>query len=362
MKMGLVGFPTVGKTTLFNILTDAHAETSRFGSGARVEAHVGVARVPDPRLAQLAALVSPRKTTPATIDYVDVAGFRKEEADTGLALTELRNADALLHVVRAFPDDDLPHSEGDIDPARDIDTMETALLLADHGVASKRAEKLRVSIPKAGLAEEKHELEVMERVLGYLETERPLRELELGEEEARSLRGFAFLSARPILHVINLAESDIGHVSDFVEHLNLADIARRPGAGLVPLSARIEQEIAELADEDAAAFQADLGIPDPCRPRVIRASYKLLGLISFFTTAGVECRAWSVPAHTPAREAAGTIHSDMARGFIRAEVIAIEELLECGTPAVARERGLLRLEGKDYPVRDGDVITFRFNV
>jgi GTP-binding protein YchF len=360
--MGLVGFPTVGKTTLFNILTDAHAETSRFGAGARVEAHVGVARVPDPRLAQLAAICSPQKTTPATIEYVDVAGFRKEEADTGLALTELRNSDALLHVVRAFRDPAIPHSEGEIDPGRDIETMETALLLADHGIATKRADKLRASIPKTGRADEKHELEVMERVLGYLESERPLRELDLGEEESRSLRGFAFLSARPILHVINLGEEDIAHVADFVDQFGLEGVARRSGTGLVPLSARIEQELTELPGEDAAAFQADLGLAESCRPRVIRASYELLGLISFFTTAGIECRAWSVPDRTPAREAAGTIHTDMERGFIRAEVIGIDDLLECGSPAVARERGLLRLEGKDYPVQDGDVITFRFNV
>ncbi len=361
MKMGLVGFPAVGKTTLFSILTDTQGESARFGGG-RAESRVGIARVPDQRLDRLSALYSPRKTTPATIEYVDLAGLRRDEADSGLALTEVRNAAALLHVVRAFADDAVPHAEGPIDPARDIATMETALVLADHDIADKRVLKLRASISKTGRAEEKRELEMLEKALAALEAGRPLRDLEGAEEDARLLRGFAFLSAKPILHVINLAEADAPRISDFVSHFGLEEIQDRPRTALLPLSARIEQEIAQLSPEDAAAFQADLGIPQPCRPRVIQASYALVGLISFFTVGDDECRAWSIPRGTPARRAAGAIHSDIEKGFIRAEVMRAEDILELRTQAAVRDKGLLRLEGKEYVVADGDVINFRFNV
>jgi GTP-binding protein YchF len=362
MKMGLVGFPAVGKTTLFNILTDSQVETSRFGGAGRGETHTGIARVPDARLDRLAAMFSPRKTTPATIEFVDLAGLRREEADSGLSLADVRNAAALLHVVRAFPDEALIHSEGSIDPARDISTMETSLVLADHDIADKRVEKLRASIPKTNRPEEKRELEMLEKALAALEADQPLRDLDLGEDEARLLRGFAFLSAKPILHVINLGEEDVAHIADFVDHFGLAAVARRPQTALLPLSARIEQEIAQLSPADAAVFQADLGIPDPCRPRAIRASYELVGLISFFTVGEDECRAWSIPPNTPARRAAGAIHSDIEKGFIRAEVSRAADLLELKSQAALRDKGMQRLEGKEYIVADGDVINFRFNV
>ncbi len=362
MKMGLVGFPTVGKTTLFNILTDAKAETSRFGGSGRGESHVGMARVPDSRLDRLSALFKPRKTTPATIEYVDVAGLRRGDSDSGLALADLRNADALLHVVRAFEDDDLMHSEGELNPGRDIATMETALILSDLDVAGKRAERLQASIPKTNRPEEKQELALVERVLEALEAERPLRGEAFSEDELRLLRGFAFMSARPILHLINLGEDDIAHLADFQQHFQLTEVAARAATALLPLSARIEQEIAELPPEDAEVFQADLGIPEPCRPRVIRASYELLGLVSFFTVGEDECRAWSIPRGTPARRAAAAIHSDIEKGFIRAETCDAEALLESGSLAALRDKGGLHLEGKDYAVRDGDVINFRFNV
>jgi GTP-binding protein YchF len=362
MKMGLVGFPTVGKTTLFNILTDANAETSRFGTSGRAESHVGMAKVPDERLLRLADLFKPKKTTPATIEYVDVAGLRRGEGDSGLALSDLRNADALLHVVRAFEDPDLVHSEGDLDPRRDIDTMETALILSDLDTAQNRADRLRTSIPKTKRPEEIKELELVERILVALEAEHPLRQETFTADEHKLLRGFAFLSARPILHLINLGEDDIPHLADFRDHFSLQAVDDRAATGLLPLSARIEQEIAELPAEDAAAFQADLGIPDPCRPRVIRASYELLGLISFFTVGEDECRAWSIPGGTPARRAASVIHSDIEKGFIRAETGNADELLAAGSLAALREKGGLRLEGKEYQVLDGDVINFRFNV
>lgn len=362
MKMGLVGFPTVGKTTLFNILTDAGAETSRFGTSARAESHVGMARVPDERLTRLATLFKPKKITPATIEYVDVAGLRRGDADSGLALADLRNADALLHVVRAFQDPDLVHSEGEVNPARDIDNMEMSLILSDLDIAQKRQERLQLSIRKTKRPEEQKELALVERTLAALEAEKPLRGEVFTPQEQKMLRGFAFLSARPILHLINLGEDDIGHLADFREHFGLETTGNRPGTGLLPLSARIEQEIAELPAADAAEFQNDLGIPEPCRPRVIRASYELLGLISFFTVGEDECRAWSIPRGTPARRAAGAIHSDIEKGFIRAETGAAADLLEAGSLAALREKAGLRLEGKEYEVQDGDVINFRFNV
>ncbi|MCZ6833002.1 MAG: redox-regulated ATPase YchF [Acidobacteria bacterium] len=362
MKMGLVGFPTVGKTTLFNILTDARAETSRFGTSPRAESHVGVAKVPDERLTHLAALFKPKKVTPATIEYVDVAGLRRGDADSGLALADLRNADALLHVVRAFQDPDLVHSEGDVNPARDIDTMEMSLILSDLDIAQKRRERLQLSIRKTKRPEEQKELALVERTLEALEEEKALRGEVFTPQDQKILRGFAFLSARPILHLINLGEDDIGHLADFREHFGLEETGSRPGTGMLPLSARIEQEIAELPAADAAEFQNDLGIPEPCRPRVIQASYDLLGLISFFTVGEDECRAWSIPRGTPARRAAGAIHSDIEKGFIRAETCVAAELLEAGSLAALREKAGLRLEGKEYEVKDGDVINFRFNV
>jgi ribosome-binding ATPase len=362
MKAGIVGFGGVGKTTLFNILTDSRAETSRFGTSGRAEPNIGMARIPDARLDALAALFSPRKTTPATIEYVDLVGIRKTDAESDLFLSDLRNADVLLHVVRAFEDDNLPHPEGSIDPARDIGTLETALLLGDHAVAEKRVEKLRGSVAKTGRAEERRELEVLQGVLAAIEFGRPARELAWSAEEMRLLRGFAFLSGKPILHVVNLGEDDVRDLGGFIDRFALAEVAARPRTALLPLSARIEQEIAELSPQDAAVFQADLGLAEPCRARVLRATHEMMGLIAFFTVGADECRAWSIPAATVARRAAGAIHSDIERGFIRAEVIGAADLLALGGLAAARDKGLLRLEGKDYLVQDGDVINFRFSV
>ena len=362
MKIAIVGFPTVGKTTLFNLLTDAAAETSRFGTSGRADPNIGIARVEDDRLQTLSDLFTPKKTTPATVDYVDLVGVRKEDADTGLAVAEARNADALMHVVRAFADESITHTEGSVDPRRDIATMETGLILADHVIADRRIEKLRTSIRKTSRDDEKRELALLERILGSLEAEQPIRAMTLDEDETKVLRGFAFLSAKPILHVVNVGEEDMGHVPDFVEHFGLAAHADQAQTALMPLSARLEHEIAQLPAEDAAAFQADLGIPDLCRPRVIRASYDLLGLISFFTVGEDECRAWSIPCKTPARQAGSVIHSDIERGFIRAEIVPAADLLALKTYAAAREKGVLRLEGKLYEIADGDVINFRFNV
>jgi len=357
MRIGLFGFPLTGKTTLFRLLTGSTAQAHAHG-----EALVGVTRVPDLRLERLAEMYNPKKKTPATIEYIDLAGVEKGEAARALPLDRLRAADALAHVVRAFEDEALPHSEGSIDPARDVATMETEFILADHSVVEKRIEKLELQLRKTRDDEDKKELALLRRCLEALERETPLRDLELGEDEHKRLRGYTFLSLKPLLVVINAGEDDAARLDEGAAAFGLGHLAGKKATEVVALSARIEAEIAELEPGDAAAFRADLGIREPALDRKIRASYALLGRISFFTVGEDECRAWTIRAGTPARRAASAIHSDIERGFIRAEMIAYRDLIEAGTWAAGRERGTLRLEGKDYVVQDGDVINFRFNV
>ena len=362
MRVGLFGFPKVGKTALYNTLTGASVPTDAFASG-KPETHVGIATVPDPRLDRLAAIFEPKKTTHAKIEYLDIVGVEKGEAAKGETfLTELKNVDALMHVVRAFTDPALPHSEGSIDPRRDVETMETELILADHTIASRRIEKLEASIKKSGRDEDRKELEAVKKCLAALEKEIPLREVEFSEEDERRLRGFTFLSAKPLLVVLNLSESDAGRIGQAVASAGLAELAARGSVAAVPVSAKIEMEIARLGPEDALAFQNDLGIQEPCLDRVIQTSYELLGLVSFFTVGDDECRAWTIRRGTIAHKAAGTIHSDIERGFIRAEVIAYDDLVAAGSWNAAKEKGRLRLEGKEYVVQDGDCAHFRFNI
>jgi GTP-binding protein YchF len=355
MKIGLFGFPGVGKTTLFNALTGSEAPTA----GARREAHVGVVRVPDPRLDRLSEMYSPKKTTPAVVDFVDLVGFQREDASASFDIEALKTVDALAHVVRAFPSD-LPHSEGEIDPARDVATMETELILADHTVLEKRAERLRELQKKRGLAgEEKVELPLMERCLEHLGNDQPLRTMERSDDEERALRGYGLLSSRPLLLVVNVGEDQVESIADPEQAFGLTAGQR---VAVCAASAQIEMEISRLAEDDVVTFMEDLGLAEPARHRVIRAAYTLLGLDSFFTVGEDECRAWTIRRGTPARKAAGVIHSDLERGFIRAEVVGYDDLLECGSLAKAREKGLLRLEGKDYPVMDGEIVHVRFNV
>jgi GTP-binding protein YchF len=361
VKIGLLGFPKVGKTSLFNILTGSHLEVEKFSTG-KAEPHLGIAKVPDARLERLAAMFKPRKLTPAMVEYLDIQGLAKGEAKDPLFLREMRNVDAIAHVVRAFADDEIPHPEGSLDPRRDLETMETEFLLSDLEVASRRVEKLKLSLKKAKSPEDEKELVVLTRCLEALERETPIRALEFAPEEEKRLRGFAFLTAKPLLGVVNMGEADAGKIGSFQEHFGLAAFSRRPKAALCAVSAKIEMEIASLSSEDAAAFQQDLGIGEPCLDRILQASHRLLGLSVFFTAGEDEVKAWSIPAHCPAQKAAGVIHSDIERGFIRAEVIAYERLMEAGSLGVARDKGWLRQEGKEHPVADGDVINFKFNV
>jgi len=357
MKIGLVGLPKSGKTTLFNLLTGSSAATSRYDAG-RAELHTGIARVPDPRVDRLAALFKPRKTTYATFEVVDLAGIEKDDRG-GLEAKEFRNADALLHVVRAFPDD----ARGAAEPRRDVLDLELTLALADLEVVERRLERLDASIKKQRKEAEVREQELLGRLKIALETETPLRAVTMTADEARLVRGFTFLSQKPILHLVNVEEDAIAEGGRVAERYGLADVAARPHTRVGWVSAVIEAEIARLDGDEQQAFLADLGLAEPAINRVLRECFALLGLVSFFTTGEDEVRAWPIPAGTRAQDAAGTVHSDIARGFIRAEVNGYDELVAVGGSfADLRARGQLRLEGKDYVVLDGEICHFRFNV
>jgi ribosome-binding ATPase len=358
LRAGLIGFPSAGKTALFQLLTNAREAPVR---GGRTEAHVGVARVPDDRLDRLTALFNPRKHVPATVEFADIAGMAggKAGAQALLDVAAFRNADALLHVVRLFRDRSVPHPAGSVEPVRDVRTMEDELILADLGVVERRLERLERELKKAPSPDLRKEQDILAVCRRALEDGRPLRAMELTAEDAKRLRGFQFLSAKPLLLVLNLDEGDVRQAADAVHQAGLEGFLAGAATRVVPICAKIELEIAELDEADRPAFMADLGLHESGLDRVIRASYDLLGYISFFTVGEDECRAWSIPRDTPAVVAAGEIHSDISRGFIRAEVVRYEHLLARRTLAACREHGELRLEGKDYLVLDGDVINFR---
>jgi GTP-binding protein YchF len=358
MKAGIIGLSAVGKSTLFQLLTGAPAPAG----GGRPEPRLGIARVPDPRVDTLAEMFRPRKKTYATVEYVDVPGVAKGEGRALVDLPALRGVDALLHVLRAFASAIVPHPEGSVDPLRDARIVELELILADLAAVERRLERLEANIKKANKAEDVTERALFLKMKEGLEAERPLRELPLAEEERRRLRNYSLLSEKPVLLVANLGEDRIREAGADLEACGLAAFAARPGFALCPVSAPIEAEMAQLAPEDARAFREDLGLTEPGLDRVIRTSYALLGLVSFLTVGEDECRAWTIRKGTRAQPAAGEIHSDLERGFIRAEVVAFGDLVRAGSLAACREKGTLRLEGKDYVVRDGDVINFRFNV
>ncbi|MFQ5894701.1 MAG: DUF933 domain-containing protein [Nitrospinota bacterium] len=367
MKVGIVGLPASGKSTLFRALTGARAEAAPGPHAPRLAA----VPVADPRVDRLAALIRPKKVTYAQVEYAYVPGLGTGPAgrDRAVRRTEadaippaLQAADALLLVLRAFEDPAVPHPRGSVDPARDLADAHLELLLRDLTVVERRAERLAKSIPKTGRAEEKEELALLERLRGELEGERPLRALSLSEEESPRLKGFGFLSAKPLLAVVNADEEQLrsGAYAEPASALGIP--SEEPGLASLTLCAKLEAELAELSLEDRAAFLEDYGIETPARERVVAVSLALLGLITFFTGNERELRAWTVPRGTTALRAAGTVHSDLERGFIRAEVLGWEDLLRLGGLAAAREKGQLRLEGKDYPVQDGDVIQVRFHV
>ena len=358
LRAGLFGFPSSGKTALFQLLTSAR-DAPR--AGGKAEANVGVARVPDERLDRLSAMFNPRKHVPATVEFADVAGTGGAQtgAQALLDLAPFRNADALLHVVRMFRDPSVPHPAGTIDPARDVRTMEDEIILADLGVVERRLERLERDLKKGSNPELSKERDILLRCKTALEGGQPLRALGLSADEAKRLRGFQLLSAKPLLLVLNLDEADLPQADEAVRIAGVESFMAGAATRAVPICAKIELEIAQLDPADAAAFMTDLGLRESGLDRVIRASYDLLGYISFFTVGEDECRAWSIPRNTSAVLAAGEIHSDISRGFIRAEVVGYDQLIARGTLAACRDHGELRLEGKEYVVNDGDVINFR---
>jgi len=359
LRAGLIGFPSTGKTTLFRLLTSAR-EGTRPGQHGKTDANVGVSRVPDERLDRLTVMFNPRKRVPATVEFADMAGAGHGHAKDLLDVAPFRNADALVHVVRAFHDELVPHPAGSIDPARDARAMEDELILADLLVVERRLDRLDKDLKKTPTADLRREHEILLTCKAALENGQPLRAMGLAGDDLKRLRGFQFLSAKPLLLVLNVDESDITRLGDAIERAGLGGFLEGAATNAAAVCAKIELEIAELEPADAAAFLADLGLAESGLDRVIRASYDLLGYMSFFTVGEDECRAWSIPVGTPAQVAASEIHSDIARGFIRAEVVTYDHLVARGSLAACRDRGELRLEGKEYIVRDGDVINFRF--
>jgi GTP-binding protein YchF len=362
MQVTIVGLPGSGKTTTFNALSGGHAETGTF-SGGRAAPNVGVVKVPDERLDRLADLFKPRKTTHADVTYVDVAipaGAAREGTISADVLAQIRNADALLHVARAFDD---PTNPAPADPWRDVDELDLEFTVADLGVIEKRLEKLRTQARHGTQAERDQaarEEELLHRLEPHLSEGKPLRAFGLTDDEERLIRGYRFLTQKPVLVVLNVDESRLPEA----ERLEASGRERyaQPLSDVAALAAKIEAEIGELPEDDARPFMDDLGIAEPSRGRVIRLTYALLGLFSFFTAGEDECRAWTLRAGSTAVDAAGAIHSDLARGFIRAQVIGHEEMLDAGSMAEARRRGILRQEGRDYEVVDGDVLEILFNV
>lgn len=360
MKIAIIGLANSGKTTVFNALTRGTAETTAYTSG-QLEPNLATVKVPDPRLAVLARMFNPKKVTPADVQYVDVGGLSSGGRQSGglppALLNYIGGADALLHIVRAFADDAVPHPEGSIDVARDVASVDLELIFSDLGIIERRLTRLNAEIGK--MSSKDRELRIAERDLlvrlqGELESERPVRDIDLSDEEERLLRGYQFLSAKPLLLVINIGEGQLKDPPRFAYPHRHTDV--------IALCGQVEAELAQLDDEDARVFMDDLGISEPARDRVIAASYRLLGLLSFLTAGPDEVRAWTIRRNTPAVEAAGAIHSDIQRGFIRAEIVAYDDLIAAGGMNEAKKAGVVRLEGKQYIVKDGDVCHFLFNV
>lgn len=355
MQTGIIGLPHSGKTSLFKILTHAHLDSK----AAHAAVHVGVARVPDDRLEKLVPLFNPKKVTHATVEYVDVGGLVKDRTKDAQFLAQLREVDALVHVVRLFDNPAVPHPSGSLNAVRDVESVDLELMLNDLDQIQRRTERVERDLKKKREPALEFELAFLNRCRTAIESEKPLRELDFSPEETKILTSFGFLSRRPMLYVINVGDDEAAEVDNVIAKHNLEALTTRPRTGVVAFCGRIEAELADLGDAEAAELMSAYGLRESGLVRILQATYKLLGLISFFTCGETDCRAWTVPAGTTAVRAAGAIHSDIERGFIKAEVVHWDELLAAGSWHGARDVGKLRLEGKEYVVRDGDVILFR---
>ena len=353
MQTGIIGLPQVGKTTLFRILTKAHVE----GKSGASTTHLGVAKVPEPRLVELAKLYNPKKITYATVNYVDLGGMQKERMRDALA--QLREVDVIAHVIRVFDDPSVPHSEGSIDPLRDATNLDLELMLADHDQITRRLERVDKDLKKKHEPILETEKGALEKCKAQLEAEKPLRELELTAEERKSIGGFLFLSQRPMLYVLNLGDDEAAELATAVARHKLTALEGKPKTAVVAVCGRLEAELAEMDEKEAAELLASYGLKEPGLNRLIRATYDLLGLIPYFTAGEPEVRAWTIRKGSTAVKAAGEIHSDIERGFIRAEVVRWDDLVAAGSIAAAKEKAQVRSEGREYIVQEGDVILFR---